>query len=174
MVFDRKFEQITDRLLIRPLTTWDAEELHEILGDPVVMARIPSGASGSLDETKKRLTKIIESYELHGYGLWAVLRRDNGRLIGECGIIPVEGKGPEVEIAYQFSRSSWGRGYATESAKECLRYGLDELGMDRIIGITYPDHGASRRVMEKAGMSYVGTGFYYRHEMVVYEILRNP
>jgi ribosomal-protein-alanine N-acetyltransferase len=138
------------------------------------MDRIPSGVSKSPDETKKRLERIMESHEKHGYGLWAVIRKEDVRLIGECGIILVEGKGPEVEIAYQFSHSSWGRGYATEAAKECLRFGLEELGFDRIIGITYPDHDASRRVMEKAGMSYVGTGYYYRHEMVVYEVLRSP
>jgi ribosomal-protein-alanine N-acetyltransferase len=150
----------------------DAGELHRIFGDPEVMCRIPSGPSKNLEETKKRLNRIIQGHRERGYGLWAVIRREDGELIGNCGIIPVEGVGPEVELSYDFRRESWGKGYATEAARVCLRFGLEDLGFRRIIAITYPDHLASRRVMEKAGMHLQGAGRYYKHDMVVYAITR--
>ena len=166
------FSLYTDRLLIRPFVMSDAEELHRIFGDPEVMGRIPGGPSKNLGETRKRLRRIIEDQEKNGHGLWAVLRKEDGRLIGNCGIIQVEGKGPEVELSYDFGREFWGKGYATEAARECLRFGFKELGLKRIIAITYPDHLASRRVMEKSGMTFQGAGRYYNDDMVVYAISR--
>jgi PPOX class probable F420-dependent enzyme len=77
-------------------------------------------------------------------------------------------KGPEVELAYRFGREFWGRGYATEAAGACLRYGFEQLGLERIIAVTGEDHVASRRVMEKNGLTLVGTESYYGREMVKY------
>jgi PPOX class probable F420-dependent enzyme len=75
-----------------------------------------------------------------------------------------------VELAYRFGQEFWGRGYATEAAGACLRYGFERLGLARIIAITSPEHVASRRVMEKNGLSFVGTETYYGREMVKYAV----
>jgi PPOX class probable F420-dependent enzyme len=77
-----------------------------------------------------------------------------------------------VELAYRFGRASWGRGYATEAAGACLRYGFERLGLERIIAITAPDHLASRRVMEKNGLTLVGMASFYGRELVQYAIER--
>lgn len=116
--------------------------------------------------------KIMKYQEEHGLSMWAIIEKETGRVIGDCGLILVEGKGPEIELTYDIAWDAWGKGYATEAGRECLRYGFEELGLDRIIAITYPSHAASRRVMEKCGMRYEGCREYYGHEMVVYVMTR--
>ena len=115
-----------------------------------------------------RAARIESHFEQHGFGLWAVEFKETGELIGDCGLFLVEGRGPEVEVAYHFGKEWWGHGYATEAATACLGYGFRECGLQEIIAISYPQHTASRRVMEKSGMKYVGNARYYEIDVVKY------
>jgi len=158
----------TKRLYIRPFRLGDAEELHKIFGDPEVMERIPGGPSPTLQVTRQKLAKIIKHQEEHGFSLWALIEKENETLIGDCGLILVEGRGPEIELSYDIARAFWGKGYATEAARACLRFGFENLKLSHIIAITDPDHFASRRVMEKIGMTHDGIVHYYNRDLVQY------
>ncbi len=158
----------TKRLYIRPFRSEDAEELHKIFGDPEVMKRIPDGASPTLQVSQQKLAKIIKHQEEHGFSLWALIEKENRTLIGDCGFILVEGRGPEIELSYDIARAFWGKGYVTEAARACLRFGFENLKLNRIIAITDPDHFASRRVMEKIGMTHDGIVYYYNRDLVQY------
>ena len=94
---------------------------------------------------------------------WVQVLRSSERRIGKAG-----NQSPEVEVAYHFAKEWWGRGLATEAATACLDYGFRELGLREIIAICFPEHVASRRVMEKAGMRYVGPARYYELDLVKY------
>jgi ribosomal-protein-alanine N-acetyltransferase len=132
------------------------------------MERIPGGTSPSLQETQRRLSNIIEHQNQHGFSLWAVIEKNSGKLIGDCGLIFVGGYGPEIEISYDIAYEFWGKGYATEAARKCLRFGVEKLKLKRIIGLTYGDHIASRRVMENSGMIYEKHVYRYDRELVQY------
>ena len=106
----------------------------------------------------------------HGFSLWALIEKSSGELIGDCGLFYAEGVGPEIELGYHLNKSRWRMGYITEAATECVRFGLEDLGLETIIAVTDPDHFVSRRVMEKAGMTFEGTGTYYGRESVKYAI----
>lgn len=160
----------TERLIIRELTIEDLEDFHAVFGDEEVMARIPSGVSRDLDHSAERLKWLIEHQGAHGFSLWAIVEKETGEFVGDCGLLLVEGKGPDVELAYHLARSRWGRGYGGEAAAACIEYGLDELELERIVALAEPTHFVSRRVMEKIGMTYEGRGRYYGREMVVYSI----
>ncbi len=164
------FPLYTRRLMIRPLQEEDADGLHVILGDPRVMSRIPSGPSKDLEQTKKRLLKIKSIHDECGLSLWGVFDRESGEMLGNCGIHHVEGTGPEVEISYQIAHDHWGKGIASEAAEVCLDYGLNELNLDEILAMTFPDHVASMRVMENAGMVFKEEATYYDQPMIVYSI----
>jgi RimJ/RimL family protein N-acetyltransferase len=159
----------TKRLVIRSFTPQDAPALHErVFGDPEAMKFIPRGASPSLDRTRASVERFMRHEREHGFGLWAVELKEKGQLIGDCGLFLVQGVGPEVEVAYHFGKDWWGHGYATEAATACLAFGFKECGLGEIIAICYPEHIASRRVMEKAGMKYVGPARYYDLDLVKY------
>ena len=163
----------TPRLLIRSFKPADARDLHDrVFGRDDVMRFIPRGASPSLERTRGSVERFIRHEREHGFGLWAVELRETDELIGDCGLVYVEGKGPEVEVAYHFGKEWWGRGIATEAARASLAYGFRELHLNEIIAICFPEHIASRRVMEKAGMKFVGPARYYDLDLVKYVAAR--
>jgi ribosomal-protein-alanine N-acetyltransferase len=159
----------TRRLVIRSFTLQDAQALHErVFGDPEVMQFIPRGASPSVDRTRASIERFMRHERENGFALWVAELKETGELIGDCGLFLVEGVGPEVEVAYHFGKEWWGSGYATEAATACLAYGFKECALSEIIAICYPEHLASRRVMEKSGMRYVGPARYYDLDLVKY------
>jgi RimJ/RimL family protein N-acetyltransferase len=159
----------TPRLVIRSFTVQDAAALHErVFGDPEAMKFIPRGASPSLDRTRASVERFMRHERENGFGLWAVELKETGELIGDCGLFLVQGVGPEVEVAYHFGKQWWSKGFATEAASACLAFGFKECRLTEIIAICFPEHLASRRVMEKAGMKYVGPARYYDLDLVKY------
>lgn len=160
----------TKRLQIRPFIPEDLEAFHSILGDPKVMEHIPGGPSTSIEKTKQTLGKIIALQESFGFSQWAIILKGENKIVGDCGLIPVEGKGPDIEVTYDVASDYWGKGIATEAAGAVIDYGFSRLELNKIIGITYPWHKTSIRVLEKCGMIYFKKSNLYGHEMVVYEI----
>lgn len=159
----------TDRLVIRSFTGDDANAMFDVLGDPEVMRFIPGGPDPSFDVVRERLANA-SAREDEGRGVWAIERKADRRVIGSAGIVPVAWQGPEIEIAYKLARSTWGNGYATEAAAACLRHAF-EIGLDRVIGLTFPENVASQRVLEKIGMRAVGpTDRYYDTRLLEYLI----
>jgi RimJ/RimL family protein N-acetyltransferase len=155
--------------VIRSFTMQDAQALHErVFGDAEAMKFIPRGASPSLDRTRASVERFMRHERENGFGLWAVELKETGELIGDCGLFLVQGVGPEIEVAYHFGKQWWNKGYATEAAIACLAYGFKECGLAEIIAICFPEHLASRRVMEKAGMKYLGPARYYDLDLVKY------
>jgi ribosomal-protein-alanine N-acetyltransferase len=82
----------------------------------------------------------------------AIVDRDSGRLIGNCGVRVNDAKRREGNIGYELNPEVWGRGYATEAARAMLRFGFEELGLHRIWAGCVADNVGSWRVMEKVGM----------------------
>jgi ribosomal-protein-alanine N-acetyltransferase len=162
---------ITERLLLRPAERKDAEDLHAVFSDPSTFDYIGADPARSIEETIDRIEHKARLQAEQGFSLWSVVERTRGRVIGDCGLRMLDG-GPEVELGYRLGREFRGRGYATEAARACLAAGFEQLGLDRIVAVAWPDHTASRRVMEKAGMTLAGMGFHYGHETVLYEITR--
>jgi RimJ/RimL family protein N-acetyltransferase len=165
------FSLETERLVMRPKTLDDLPFMHRLLSDPAVMRYVGDGRPRSLETVREGLLMHLEHQRRYGFSLWLVSERGGAEPIGDCGIMPLDG-GPEIEVGYRFVPSVWGRGYATEAAAAALRYGFDVAGLDEIVAVAYPGNTASRRVMEKIGMTYDGRGIYYGNDSVRYVIRR--
>ena len=103
------------------------------------------------------LGRIQAHFDEHGFGLWATEVTDTGRFIGFVGLAAPTWKAsftPCVEIGWRLAREAWGRGYAPEAARECLRFAFLELQLDEVLSFTVPANHKSRRVMEKLGMTH--------------------
>lgn len=144
---------VTERLRLRPATLEDLDAWLAISRD-AEQAWFGAPQSGR-DEARVSLERRIAQQERHGFSLWVVELRETGELIGAAGLQHLR-DGPEVEVGYRFLQDHWGHGYATEAAGAAIAFGFDELGLDRIVAVTEPDNRASRRVMEKCGMTFVG------------------
>jgi RimJ/RimL family protein N-acetyltransferase len=141
----------TARLRLRPLAAQDLGAIHGIWVEPEVRRYLWDGERISREKAETVLASSIESFENYGFGIWAVILRENGDLIGFCGFRHLDGT-PKIELIYGISTSYWGRGFATEGAKAAIRYGFEELGLERIVGIADTENIASRRVLEKVAM----------------------
>jgi RimJ/RimL family protein N-acetyltransferase len=162
----------TERLLLRELTLEDAEALLEVYRDSEVMRYIGTGATfQDVEEVRERMRRARDHYARRGFGFWGVVEKATGKLIGACGIKELEG-GPDIEVGYHLARAAWGRGYATEAAGACLRYAFERVGLDRVLGVVQPPNGASRRVLEKIGMTFERLGHYYGNDCRVYVATR--
>jgi [ribosomal protein S5]-alanine N-acetyltransferase len=142
----------TKRLALRHLVEDDLDNLQKIFSDPKAMRFYP--ATKSRPETAAWIQRLgINSYEEFGYGLFAVIRREDDVFLGECGFIHqvIEGE-PCTEIGYHMIREYWGRGYATEAATACLQYGFETLDLTTLVSVINPENTASIRVAEKSGM----------------------
>ena len=161
----------TERLRLRGLIPDDLDDLFEVFGDAEVVKYLSIGKPRSREETLDGLLRTVEGWQNRGFGLWAVALKENGKVIGYCGLIFLE-ETTDVEIAYGFARAFWGRGYATEAARPALRFGFEELKLERIVAVVNPENVSSQRVLEKLGMNYVRMAHHYNTDLMLYERLR--
>ena len=162
----------TARLAFRPLEAADAEAIHTVWGDPEVMRYLPGDPSLSVEETAERVGRHAKRFADSGYGLCAVVELERERVVGVCGLFPIEWIGPDVEVAYHFAREVWNRGYATEAAGAWVEAAFQEPPLERVAALAYPENRASRRVMEKIGMHFEHEVQKYGETLVQYAIDR--
>ena len=130
----------------------DAADLLGIFGDPKVMAAF-GVAPFDHGQMEAWLQRNLEHQARHGYGLFAVILKANGLLIGDCGLERTEVAGqPETELGYDLRSDHWGRGLATEAATAVRDYAFATLDLPRLVSLIRQGNLASRRVAEKVGM----------------------
>lgn len=144
----------TDRLILRNLTMDDLAELHEILSDPESMKHYPKPFD--LDKSKSWIVWNIENYAKYGFGLWAVILKENHQFIGDCGITMQNINGDLVpEIGYHINKRHINKGYATEAARACMKYAFEVLKFDKVYSYMKYTNIPSQRVAEKNGMKLI-------------------
>lgn len=141
----------TERLILRQMNPKDYDSLCIILQDDVTMLYY-EGAFSSY-EVQEWLEKQMTRYEKWGFGLWAVILKETGEMIGQCGLTMQPWKNLEVlEIGYLFARNYWHFGYATEAAKACKKYAFEVLKAEEVCSIIRDTNIASQRVAIRNGM----------------------
>ncbi len=162
-------------MLLRLFNPDDLDDLSRIYANADVM-RYLSGHPLTREETESWLKYFLAGWEQYGFGWWALVLKESGQLIGHCGLQFIHVT-PEVEVTYGLARPYWLRGLASEAARACLRYGFDELKLDRIYALADPGNIRSHRVMERVGMKYDRTEYYkddlYEGDLVYYIITRD-
>jgi len=144
----------TPRLQLRTFVPEDLDALSRVLSDPETMRFYPA----VLDRAgvQEWIARNRRRYETDGHGLWAMVLKSTGELVGDCGLAvqSVEDRN-EVEIGYHTRRDLWGQGLATEGARACREYGFKTLPAARLISLIRPENLPSRRVAEKNGMRVI-------------------
>jgi [ribosomal protein S5]-alanine N-acetyltransferase len=162
----------TNRLLLRTFTPEDAQLIYELNLDPEI-TRYTGDPVKDINLAKEVLEQVIlPQYALYNHGRWAVYIKDNMEFIGWCGL-KTRPERNEIDLGYRFLKTAWGKGYATEAAFACIKYGFEKLNLQRIIGRAMPDNIGSLRVLEKCGMTFIGDEIVDEHPAKTYEIL-NP
>jgi [ribosomal protein S5]-alanine N-acetyltransferase len=143
----------TERLTLREMTALDLDALEAVLGDPGAMRHYETPF------TRERVRQWIQwsmsGYQDLGHGLWAVVLRQSGECIGDCGLtwqrVGYQNQ-REFEIGWHIRRDLWNRGLATEAGRACRDYARVVLRQPRLTSIIRPDNLASQAVARKLGM----------------------
>ena len=150
-----KTELETARLRLRPFQGGDLDGLTSMFSDPIAMRYL--GGPRDRERCLNDLRKYVATWELHGAGPLAVVRKNDERLLGRSGLWPCKVDGVvELELGYFIERESWGQGYATEACQAVLAAAI-EHGIDRVVALVALDNIASIRVAEKAGFTFEKT-----------------
>lgn len=136
------------------MTVDDAEAVFELNRDPEVMAYTGEARWESLEQTRERIATYPD-FQTHGFGRWGLVHRADGRLIGMSGFKYQDDLG-EIDLGYRLLPAYWGRGLATESARACVRFGFEHMGLQAVIGLVLPANTASHGVLRKAGFADAG------------------
>ena len=158
----------TARLRLRPFTLADHDAIHAVYADPEVMRYVGAGPHATLAATASALRTYADVLTRAGISFVAVVERDTGAVIGDAGLHPAGGSGPDVELGYTLARAAWGKGYATEAGEALLDHAFGPLQLDRVIAQVEPGNAASRRVLEKLGMDERGERLAYGRPHLVY------
>jgi RimJ/RimL family protein N-acetyltransferase len=140
----------TERLVLRISRLSDGGELLHFLGDRDAMRYTFHVAD--LRGCRRHIAAHDCQRRKKGYGPWTVVEKASGRIIGFGGLMddPFD-PGWGIEVAYHFSPVAWGRGYATELTKHCLRVAAERLRLPEVSAFAHPENVASQRVLAKAG-----------------------
>lgn len=162
----------TPRLILRPMREEDTEALLHIFADPAVMASFGVEPFGR-PQMERWVRRNLDHQNAHGYGLFSVILKENGLLVGNCGLEVMEVTGTTAaELGYDFRSDYWGRGMATEAAMAVRDYAFGTLGLPRLVSLIRQGNDASRRVAEKVGMRLAETDQRGGHPYWVYALDR--
>ena len=147
----------TERLLLRGWKSDDHAPFAAMCGDADVMRYIGSGKTKTADDAARYIASFQEEWRKRGFGLFAVEDKQTGDLIGFTGLSSPDFLPevlPSVEIGWRFSKSNWGKGFASEAATAALAFAVNELGITDIVSIYQIENSASARIMQKLGMVF--------------------
>jgi RimJ/RimL family protein N-acetyltransferase len=159
---------------MRTFRNGDLPALHRIYSDSLVWRYLGIGPTTSVEETIERLDRTLGFQRDYGFTFWIVEHGESGELLGQCGLIPLEGKGPGIELGYRFASAEWGNGYATEAATACRDLGFDRFGLERIYVDVHPQNEASQNVARKLGARRLGRAKHSGFDVVRFVIDHAP
>ena len=145
----------TERLLLRPFRESDAEAFFKCCQNPNIGNNAGWKPHRSLEESQEILRSVFISQP----GIWAIILKEDGRLIGSVGIIPdPKRENPQARmLGYWLDESHWGKGYMTEAVQSVLDYGFNTLQLNLITANCYPHNERSQQVLKRHGFIYEGT-----------------
>ncbi len=156
----RFFEQYpvleTERLVLRPRTMADKDDIFEYASDPEITRYVIWPTHRSVEDTIAFLESAPKSFANRESIGFAIELKESGKMIGDCAFHHIEPKHHRTEFGYVLNRNYWGKGYMTEAVREMIRFAFEEMGMHRVAATCDFDNVRSAAVMERCGMKLEG------------------
>ena len=166
-------ERETERLLIRPLLKSDYQVWQEFIMDEVATRFFPDGWKLKPEKSEEWINLQLKRYEENRYGLQALIEKQSGKFIGQCGLLTQSiDDQSELEIGYHLIRRFWGNGFATEAATVFKEIAFDNHLSESIISIIDLENSSSQKVAHRNGMSRVSKAKFMGMDVFIYRIER--
>ncbi|UMB61627.1 GNAT family N-acetyltransferase [Lutibacter sp. A80] len=157
----------TERLYLRTLSIKDATLFYLLNLDKDVLKYTGDKSFKSIESAQKFLENY-DHYSKYGFGRWAVINKQNEEFLGWCGLKFTASKN-EYDIGFRFFKKHWNKGYATEAAKSCVDFGINNLKLKEIIGRAMKENKASIKVLKKIGLKYSQDFDFEGNKGVIYK-----
>ena len=149
----------TDRLVVRDLQPEDGEAVFAIWGDVEVMRYTGMDVIEAPERADRVVDRLRARYAEDGLGWWAVVPREGGSALALCCLQRMP-DAVEIEVGYYVRRDRWGKGLGTEITLGCIAYARTMHPGTPVVAVVDAHNVASRRVLEKAGLTHVGQTDY--------------
>lgn len=153
----------TDRLILRDLEIIDAEGIFKLDSDPEVHEFLGKKPIKTFEEAVKVIEYVREQYTRNGIGRWAIIEKETDNFIGWTGLKYEEGlreKFNYYDLGFRLRKNYWGKGIATETALESLKYGFEKLDLKEIGAAADVNHLVSNKILKKVGLKFIDTFEY--------------
>jgi ribosomal-protein-alanine N-acetyltransferase len=153
----------TERLILRKIEEYDLQGIFELDSDPEVHRYLGEKPIKSIEESKSIVNYIRKQYEEDGIGRWAVVDKMTNEFIGWSGLKYEKEVRKEMfyyDLGYRLKKKFWGKGIATETALESLKYGFQVMNLEEIYAGAHIENIASNKVLQKVGLKYIETFEY--------------
>jgi len=147
----------THRLSLRKLNLEDVNDYFEFASNPLVTTYTWWNYHKSTDESFDYISRVIDKYNSQEAYHWGIVYKDTNKIIGRTGYVTIDEFNKRAEIGFALSNDFWNMGIVTEATKPIIRYGFEELELNRIEGRCNFENLGSEKVMKKLGMSFEGT-----------------
>jgi RimJ/RimL family protein N-acetyltransferase len=145
-----------ENYILRPITLNDANSMFEYYSQEKVVKYLPINAHKSVSETRRFIKlNFIDKYKDGRVSHWAIIDKNNNKLIGNIGLNDVGPRDKQAEIGICINPLYWGNDIATELTKNSLRYGFEYLKLEKLIAVTYEDNMKTRKSLESLGFKYI-------------------
>ena len=162
----------TPRLTLRQFREDDVDAWSAICAEPEVIRHASlAGVPLTREQSAKWLRSMLDHWQAHGYGMWAVEEKATGRFIGRIGLQFPPGF-PETEVAWMLGTAHWGHGFAAEGARAAIEFGFSRVGKAKLISLIFPENERSLRLAERLGERYESDFHLEGHRLLMYSIRR--
>jgi [ribosomal protein S5]-alanine N-acetyltransferase len=161
----------TERLSLRLFEDKDLEDAYKLFNDPEVQKYLSPKNRRTREQLKVSLKKFANHWNERGFGILCVTKKESGEMLGYCGFQFFD-ETDDVEILFCIILEDWNKGFATEAAKGCIKYGFKHLKFNRIYAATDPQNLASQSVLTKLGMHYDEESSHYEMKLAVFSLTR--
>jgi len=162
----------TERLSLRMFHVYDFDSVLQLFNDEEVQKYLSPENRRNREQLEFTLKKMSEHWKERGFGLWCVSEKHGGKMLGYCGFQYFD-QTLNVEILFAFFKDFWAKGFATEAANACLKFGFEELLFEKVFAATHPENTSSRRVLEKLGMVFEEKSTHYGVDTLTFSISRS-
>ncbi|TLS38197.1 GNAT family N-acetyltransferase [Pseudalkalibacillus caeni] len=156
-IFSELLELDTDRMLLREINKEDAVDIFAYASDYDVAKETMWKQHETIEDSYDYIEHVKKSFEERKSITWGIVHKEDHKLIGACGFGVLNESDHMGEIGYVLSKVYWGEGYAPEAVEAMIKYGFEEMGLNRIQARCSKTNPSSERVMQKVGMEYEGT-----------------
>ncbi|MFE1245077.1 GNAT family N-acetyltransferase [Fictibacillus sp. NPDC058756] len=168
----------TERLILREVTKADAEDMLTYLSDPDVVKHMGLEPSRSVEDAYDEIA-WYESIVNKSTGIrWGITLKDDKRVIGSCGFLNRVLKHYRSEVGFELSKEYWGKGIAREALEAVVKYGFENMELERVEALIEPANLPSQRLVEKTGFQREGLLRHYEYtcgtfdDLYIYSLLK--